>query len=50
MAATGGGSAGSMPTVYDLDGNVRSFKDAEMLKHLFTYDWTDGAGTKVPGG
>ncbi|GAC00098.1 hypothetical protein GONAM_12_00530 [Gordonia namibiensis NBRC 108229] len=49
MSATGGTSAGSMPPVYDLDGNERSFKDAEMLKHLFTYDWTDGAGNENSG-
>lgn len=49
MSATGNPSDNSMPKTFDLDGNERSFKDAEALKHLLTFDWTDGAGKHADG-
>ncbi|ATD70805.1 MULTISPECIES: hypothetical protein [Gordonia] len=49
LAATGGATTGSMPSVYDVEGREQTFKDAESLKHLFTFDWTDGAGNESSG-
>ncbi|WP_044506609.1 TPR repeat region-containing protein [Gordonia sp. KTR9] len=49
MSATGNPSSSSMPTTYDLGGAERSFKDAEALKHLLTFDWTDEAGKDSDG-
>ncbi len=49
MAGTGGAGAGSMPLVFDADGNERTFREAEILKRLFTFDWTDGGGDESAG-
>ncbi len=49
MSATGNPSGNSMPTTFDLDGNERSFRDAEALEHLLTFDWTDEAGHENDG-
>lgn len=49
MSATGNPSGSTMPTTFDVDGTERSFKDAEALKHLLTFDWTDEAGHESDG-
>lgn len=49
MSATGGQVSNSMPSSFDLTGTERSFKDAEVLKHLLTFDWTDKAGHENDG-
>ncbi|MEY1675635.1 MULTISPECIES: TPR repeat region-containing protein [Gordonia] len=49
MSATGNPSSSTMPTTFDMDGTERSFKDAEALKHLLTFDWTDEAGHESDG-
>ncbi|WP_354559843.1 MULTISPECIES: hypothetical protein [Gordonia] len=49
MSATGNPSSSTMPTTFDMDGTERSFKDAEALKHLLTFDWTDEAGRESDG-
>ncbi|MGW9264543.1 TPR repeat region-containing protein [Gordonia terrae] len=49
MSATGNPSSSTMPTTFDVDGTERSFKDAEALKHLLTFDWTDEAGRESDG-
>nr|WP_231895942.1 hypothetical protein [Gordonia sp. LAM0048] len=49
MSATGNPSSSTMPTTFDVDGTERSFKDAEALKHLLTFDWTDEAGHESDG-
>ena len=49
MSATGNPSGNSTPTTFDLHGNERSFRDAEALEHLLTFDWTDEAGHENDG-
>ncbi|GAA11042.1 MULTISPECIES: TPR repeat region-containing protein [Gordonia] len=49
MASTGKAAGGPALLAYDIDGNQGSLKDAETLKNLMTFDWTDGAGHKDAG-